>query len=560
MEEQLKAGLEAILEEKNTKLLPENIKAGVTVLGVTGELTESPSNASNVRQFNSIEEMNASTGNQEGDLAVVYTTGFKPMKADSVIKSVWFPQTVVLDTGIISNITFTFVPENSNDYIYGECYINKSNFYITYGTPSQTSMVSMHYWSRDGVTYYRNTEPDNPEHIRLEFYIPMHIAEASTWDDALGKFIQIYASTFDGLFAYEENEYKVAPNQFTATNSSLLPHIIGYGKEGVVIGDETTYDNLDVKYMNVSEMFDDFAAVAYTKAKFAYNDMTPVIVDDDTSVEFFSSLITIPTNKNGEPLLDTSSVTMMTNAFANRRDIQYLDLSNLNTSSVSQMSGMFSSCANLKHLDISNLNTENVTDMSSMFSGCNNLIAVDVSSFDTSSVERMGSMFWGCTALRQLDLSNFNTSSVTDVGMMFRHCGALETLTLSSNFTTVNITAMNQLFYDCASLTELDLSSFDTSNVTTMNNMFGNCKSLTELDLSNFNTSNVVNMGSMFDGCTSLTKLDISSFDFTKVTTKYSVFSGVPANCLIYVKDQTAKDWVLSVRNNLTNVQIKPAT
>ena len=38
MSNQLQENLNSILEEKNTKLLPENLKAGVTCLGVTGEL------------------------------------------------------------------------------------------------------------------------------------------------------------------------------------------------------------------------------------------------------------------------------------------------------------------------------------------------------------------------------------------------------------------------------------------------------------------------------------------------------------------------------------------
>ena len=40
---------------------------------------------------------------------------------------------------------------------------------------------------------------------------------------------------------------------------------------------------------------------------------------------------------------------------------------------------------------------------------------------------------------------------------------------------------MREMFYDCASLTHLDLSNFDSNNVKDNNNlfgMFGGCKSL----------------------------------------------------------------------------------
>ena len=63
----------------------------------------------------------------------------------------------------------------------------------------------------------------------------------------------------------------------------------------------------------------------------------------------------------------------------------------------------------------------------------------------------------------------------------------------------------NYLFYNCYTLTSLNLSNFNTQNVTNMRYMFYNCKSLTSLDLSNFNTQNVTNMEYMFSYCYLLT-------------------------------------------------------
>ena len=45
------------------------------------------------------------------------------------------------------------------------------------------------------------------------------------------------------------------------------------------------------------------------------------------------------------------------------------------------------------------------------------------------------------------------------------------------------------MFYNCCSLKELDLSSFDTKKCTRMSNMFCGCDKLTKLNLSNFFTS-----------------------------------------------------------------------
>ena len=66
--------------------------------------------------------------------------------------------------------------------------------------------------------------------------------------------------------------------------------------------------------------------------------------------------------------------------------------------------------------------------------------------------------------------------------------------------------------------------NFDTSNVTNMANMFSNCHSLTNLDLSCFNTSKVTNMIRMFDGCKNLVYLDLSYFHASSATTTTNMF------------------------------------
>ena len=50
--------------------------------------------------------------------------------------------------------------------------------------------------------------------------------------------------------------------------------------------------------------------------------------------------------------------------------------------------------------------------------------------------------------------------------------------------------------------------------LTNTNSMFYQCKSLTKIDLSNFNTKNVTDMYSMFAGCSSLRKENIITKDW----------------------------------------------
>ncbi len=59
---------------------------------------------------------------------------------------------------------------------------------------------------------------------------------------------------------------------------------------------------------------------------------------------------------------------------------------------------------------------------------------------------------------------------------------------------SIKLTNTNSMFYECSSLTNIDLSNFYTQNVTNMSNMFYGCNSLSNINLSNFNTQNVTNV------------------------------------------------------------------
>ena len=92
------------------------------------------------------------------------------------------------------------------------------------------------------------------------------------------------------------------------------------------------------------------------------------------------------------------------------------------------------------------------------------------------------------------------------------------------------------MFYNCNSLSSLDISNFNTEIVTSMEEMFRYCTLLSSLDLSNFNTQNVITMERMFYNCRSLYYLDISNFIFKKET---DIFNSLPNNCYIKMNNKS---------------------
>ncbi len=183
--------------------------------------------------------------------------------------------------------------------------------------------------------------------------------------------------------------------------------------------------------------------------------------------------------------------------------------------------------------------------------------------FNTSNVNLMYAMFYNCSSLSKLDLSKFNISNVTMLGNsewnmgMFYNCSKLTTLNVS-NWDTSNVTEFRNLFRGCSKLVDLDVSGWNVSKAVSMADMFINCSSLTKIDVTGFDTSLATSMAYMFAGCSSLSELDLSSFDFSKITSYTNAFQNMNKLSMLYVKDQASKDFINKVNSGI-NCVIKEA-
>ena len=153
---------------------------------------------------------------------------------------------------------------------------------------------------------------------------------------------------------------------------------------------------------------------------------------------------------------------------------------------------------------------------------------------NTEKVTRMFCMFFNCSSLTSLDVTHFNTAKVTNMMSMFSNCSSLTSLDVT-HFNTANVTDMSSMFSNCSSLTSLDVTHFDTAKVTDMSYMFFGCSSLTSLDVTHFNTANVTNMSCMFYNCSSLTSLDVTNFNTANVKGMGSMFRNCVALTSLYL-------------------------
>ena len=139
---------------------------------------------------------------------------------------------------------------------------------------------------------------------------------------------------------------------------------------------------------------------------------------------------------------------------------------------------------------------------------------------------------------------SFSTYTPTSLYKFFVNLTKLKTITGLEYLNTEKVTNMSYMFFNCSSLTSLDVTHFNTAKVTNMNRLFACCSSLTSLDVTHFNTAKVTNMNSMFDCCSSLTSLDVTYFNTANVTGMNYMFYSCSALTTIYASDNFVTDKV----------------
>ena len=89
-------------------------------------------------------------------------------------------------------------------------------------------------------------------------------------------------------------------------------------------------------------------------------------------------------------------------------------------------------------------------------------------------------LFSGKTSLTSIDLSLADMSEVTSVRNMFSNCSSIEELDLSSFSPDEPITCVDEMFYGCSNLRSLNLGGWYWSSVESASDVFEGCSSLEE--------------------------------------------------------------------------------
>ena len=336
-------------------------------------------------------------------------------------------------------------------------------------------------------------------------------------------------TNMEGMFYYCKGLKTLDLNKLNTSNVTNMSKLFK-GCLNIINLDVSNFDTSNVE--NMSEMFCMF------------------IYEDDGTWSFAAV-----TSIKGLDKLNTSKVTNMYRMFMGCSNLSNIDVSHFDMSSVENISGMFRACYAIRSLSIEKWNVSNCKDISYVFDSCVGLATINVDNWDVSSCENMQNMFFNtpatsynlskwdvskCKNMRQMFTSDpnlksviFNSNvkleSIEDMSSTFENCKSLTTLTLPNLENTVHLKNTCKMFYDCSSLTNLDVSCLNTSNIIDMSYMFFGCNKLSTIDVSKWDTSNVTDMQYMFRNCESLTILDVSNFNTSSVTNMRFMFS----NCRV---------------------------
>lgn len=174
--------------------------------------TDFPSEIRNIttgiKLFSTIEEMQASEGNNINDLAVVYGNIYSNSDMNTVFQTIKFPQLVILPTAVTASSSLTFMPTTYN--------ITLSPTAFTFISTTAGDEIEITYSSEDGISYQRTD--GNSEIVTLASSLSLNFMTKRNWKDEMGYFMLIGSPVFNGIYKYTSN-YQT--NIYSTKNTNL---------------------------------------------------------------------------------------------------------------------------------------------------------------------------------------------------------------------------------------------------------------------------------------------------------------------------------------------------
>lgn len=248
-----------------------------------------------------------------------------------------------------------------------------------------------------------------------------------------------------------------------------------------------------------------------------------------TIANWFLNFFKLRNIENMAEYLDTAKVTTMSNAFAFNYSkglttfpvVTGVDISNFNIENVTNVSSMFRH-AHLDALDLTKFKTNNITNFTSVFNGLitDDKTGWDAPEIDTSHATTLAGMFESCRnygtqddKIHTLDVSYFDTSecllayAMFNIGTGSQLTGGLSRIILPVN-SFPKVTNTKKMFLDSPSLEAIEnLNTMGGAEVRAADDMFCQCRSMVNIDISSMKFAETCTALDMFSVCSNLTTI-----------------------------------------------------
>lgn len=531
------------LEQNNTLL--EDIKTQIQNLPEAG-------GSGGIKQFSTIEEMQADPNAKEGDLAIVYRNEVQNATVDSKFQVATFPDTVVLDNAMTDYAEVRYRAVDSSKMFDCMGSLDSSSFRMDCYTESGS--IRIQYKSSDGITYTRTDTTGNP----VDFGTEIYYERPEMWNDAIGKFIQIGGGKFEGLYQsqnikvkntyiLDNNRIKIA--QYDNFNDSQYALMIKHKFSENEISEYTlltmnryiypfidSNNKLWVYNSNLTTSLEEYSVNAESYSSRSIIAKTSIsngaIVNDITDIGITVDLDScIPL---GNPLYsgDSTDVVKTIDELTKIKDIstiepeQVYELKYLPASTqLSAISGYVYEkefygkngieigTLGAPDNSFADINAEIYNRIQNQYKTMEPRVLTDDDKtidkniyfiptkndgtplLDISRITNMMSMFYNCDNL--INIPQLNTDNVTNMFSAFENCNNLKEI---AQLNTNKVTNMQYMFRFCVNL--VIAPQINTGNVTDIDFMFGNCTNLVTVPL--LDISKVTSIENMFYYCPNL--------------------------------------------------------
>ena len=534
---QLLDELNLILQEKQDKIKPENIKKGIQIFDIEGTY-EGDISSTKIKLFETQEEMQQDPNVNEGDLAVVYRDEIQNMTADSQTQFLTFPETVTLPQALTESYYCRLRATDPSKMFDGNVMLNQSSF--RFNGFGDSGMIQVRYTSSDGINYTRTTfsgdagDLTNPVDLGVEIHCEMQ----EEWNDNFGYFMQIGRNTFEGLFEYGNITYK-DKIKFSPLSAISFDYdgsnISNISYSGETVGDIYSLESIINMYSKIKNEVvpgNDFiefflnsnyelcAAVpikSYVRYFYLTSELQPLgfgesgntlegmrIYKIDLEYETYTLLESVNGGGNGNnhynPYSDISTIPILISGTTSAPRTSYIWYISSGQGTSTKM-----------------LTVDNVLGTYPLYNTAEYQVAT--TQLTTTKDLVYNSTYYGKDGVNEGTLTQGVSNSFADINAEIYYNIQQTYNNMEPRVLTDSDKAIDKNIYFIP--TKLDGTPLiDTSQVTDMQFMFSGCNNLQTIPL--LNTSNATSMDNMFYGCDNLQTIPL--LDTSKVTNIKSMF------------------------------------